>query len=425
MNETAIVKPGEVDQEAVERLREQEEAAHAAGFSVRPPVFALGTRVVEVGADNFRRSREEFEALPYAQEALARLVDRVADERRQDTEIRVQELTMDVDGVITRGKARLMLTEHSFRQLLARTSCREPSAAATYLATIPPFRRALEVNAWIRETDEEATAIVRHRRAFGSVNGTSKREAFAIVSTRYVPRDVNEIAGDLRAALMREIAPGDARCVVEYDGNTASLTLQWHSDIQPETCAAGEIFRATAGFRTADDGSHAIAPFAGLTRNLCLNLIILDHAEIKLGRRRHTGNGIATFLADSLREATDRVRWFANKWDTARRQGLRDAVRDVPELASDHDMVTGAFRGLLAADRLSLPGIRRADAVTVLVNAFDKEPEYTRVGVVNAITRAAHETELRTPWAAGEVERQGAALLASDKPFQYIAEEDF
>jgi len=386
-------------------------------------VFALGTRVVDVGAENFRRSRQEFERLPLASDALARLIARVKLERRIDTDTRIRDLVMDPTGTITRGGSPLALTETSFRQLLARTACPEPGAAAVYLATVPPARRAAEVNAWIRETDAEKVAVIRHRSNLAlSGNG---RQAYAIVSERYSALDTHQLASIM---LEQEVAPGDARCEVQYDGDRVEIALRWHSDIQPETCAAGEIFRAAAGLRSADDGTQSIEPFAGLDRNLCLNLIILDHPEVRLGKKRHVGNNIAEFLFENLKLATDRVRYFAEMWAGAARTKLTapGIVRDVPEGLTTPELVAGVFRGLLVGGKLQLPGFRRTGAIEVLMGAWAKEPEATKVGLVNAVMRAAHEADLKGAWATQAVQEAGGALLAGKRPLQWLADgEDF
>ena len=418
-----MIAGGEVDPEAVLRLMAQEAAARAMGFAPKPPLFALGTRVIDVGAENFRRSRQKFEQLPLAKVALARLIDRVLMEKRLDTDTRIRDLVMSEDGTIARGGAPLALTENSFRQLLARTACPEPGAAAVYLATIPSARRAIEVNSWIRETDAEKVAVIRHRNNVAlSGNG---RQAYAIVSERYTALDTDQLA---RIMLEQDIAPGDARCEIQYDGDRVELALRWHSDIQPDTCAAGEIFRAAAGIRSADDGTQAIDPFAGLDRNRCLNLIIIDHAEVRLGKKRHVGNNVAEFLFDALKAATDRVRYFAELWGGAARTRLTDSgvVRDLPEGATQDEIVRGVFRGLLTGGKLSLPGYRRDGAIDVLMAAFAKEPEMTKVGLVNAVTRAAHEADLRGAWATQSVQEAGGWLLASKRPLQWVNRgEDF
>ena len=425
-----VIRPGvDVDPEAVERLTEQEAAARAAGFSPAPPMYALGTRVLPIGADNFRRSRMEFDSLPRADVALAGLIDRVAREQRGDTIVHIPQLHMRDDGTITRGNGPMTLNDHGWKQLLARTTCSEPGAAATYLAAIPPQRRAAEFNAWVAETPEDRTAVLRHRNSFGADGMASSREVFAAVSERY-NRDYD---ADRLADVYRDLIPGDARAEVVYDGQRLNIRVLWHSNIQPETAAAGEIFKAGAGLQARDDGSGAFHPSADIFRNLCLNLLIIDHARIDMGKRRHTGesNTIGMFLHSAITAAVDKVRWFANAWDSGRSQNLmsESVVRDLPGNPPVSDVVQGVFRGLLKGGGLALPGYRRDAATDLLFKSWQQEPEMTRVGVVNAITRTAHTADLGGPWASEDVQRQGSRLLGSKRPFQYApagaAGEDF
>jgi hypothetical protein len=418
---------GEIDPEAVERLTADEAAARAAGFAPRPPVYALGTRVIALGAQNFRRSRQEFEQLPPAKLVLAKLIERVLLERRADTEAEIRSIEMLPDGRVTRGGAPLALTETSFRQLLSRTDFPQPSAAATYLSEIPVERRVREVNLLLKATPEGRTGTIRHRDTL-ALEGNG-REAFAIVSSKYVAMDADKIA---RLVLEDEVAPGDARGEVRYDGMTAEILLRWHSDVQPEMVAAGEIFRAFAGFRTADDGTMSLIPVSGLDRNLCLNLLIIDTATQQLGRKRHTGNNVASFMARALTEAVDSVRYFAERWDAARSTSIfkPGVVRDIPVAddggsqrgCSDDEVVRGVFRGLIAGGKLALPGQRREAAIETLMGAFFQEPEYTLAGIANAITRAAHQAELHGAWAAESVQAAGGQILTSKRPLQWVGE---
>lgn len=416
----ADIAPGMSDPEAVERLREQE--AHVpVGMAIKPPLYAPGTRVLPVGAGNFRRSRHQFEALPPAPIALRQFIHRIALEQRQDVTVPVRSLRMLEDGSLSRGGGgRLIPSEESLDQLLRRTECPEPGAASTYLATIPPDRRARELNHWLEATPEETLAVLRTRNNIG-VDGKQGRAIFAAVSPRFSAYDV-----DALALLMLEevLFPGDARAEVEYDGRKARITLRWHSDIQPETAAAGEIFRACAGVTTADDGTLALNPWVGLDRNLCLNLLIVDQARMSLATKRHTGGGIATHIGSALAQAVDHVRWFAQRWDEGRSQTFSQGlVRDLPDGATHEQAIQGVLRGLLVREQVALPGMRRPQALDTLLQAYRQEPEPTRVGVVNAVSRAAHTADLRGPWATNEVEAQASKILASDRPLQWVGED--
>ncbi len=81
-----------------ERALADEAAARAAGFSLKPPVYAIGTAVNATGERNFRQSRREFEALPFATDASGDLAARVEAERRCDTLVDAPSLNMLADG---------------------------------------------------------------------------------------------------------------------------------------------------------------------------------------------------------------------------------------------------------------------------------------------------------------------------------------
>lgn len=113
------------------RLQEDEAAAITAGFSPKPPIYALGTPVNEIGKRNFLASRQAFERLPFAKPAMQGLIDRIKGEMRLDTQVKVRDLRMNADGTVSRGNGGMFLSDYSFQQLLSRTACKEPRAAAT------------------------------------------------------------------------------------------------------------------------------------------------------------------------------------------------------------------------------------------------------------------------------------------------------
>src|SRR5262249_56131791 len=63
-----------------ERALADEAAGIQAGFSLRPPIYAIGTAVNATGERNFRQSRRDCEALPFATDACAALAETVLPE---------------------------------------------------------------------------------------------------------------------------------------------------------------------------------------------------------------------------------------------------------------------------------------------------------------------------------------------------------
>lgn len=434
--------------ENLERLTLQERLASANGFSLKAPIYALGTPVNDTGRENFRKSRQTFENLPLAGTVFAPFLNRVAAEVRKDVTVRVNDLQMTDDGRIIRrsdGTRALFLDGAlSLRGLLDRTDCDEPGAAATYLATIPADRRAKEVNEWLTRTDDKTKAVLRTRLALAPPDvpavplapndGTTAltlapapygREVFAVVSERYgTGMEVDVLARAILAGIDRGLFPGDARGEVLYDGRRATIRAIWHSDIDPTAACAGEVFKAGMSISSADDRSAGIDVDGVLWRNLCLNLIIIDENHQSFGSRRHTGDtrDLTAWLFDAMRAASRSVAGFAALWDTARSMRL-DApavTRDIPAESAPRQITAGVFRGLLKTDRLTLPGFRGEAGVIELLRAYDREPEFSKVGIVNAITRTAHEAPMRSAFAGDTIEVQAGELLSSKRPFQYV-----
>jgi hypothetical protein len=435
-----------IDPTNLVRLQLQERIATASGFSLPAPLFALGTPVVDLGVENFRKSRSEFESLPPAADVFGRFVDRIAAERRKDVAVTVAEIRMNADGSLMRsygGKTLLLDGARSLRGLLDRTPCEEPGAAATYLATVPSGRRAGEVNEWLRAADPAATMVLRTRLALAQVDAEIKegratldaygREVFAVVSEKYgTGLEVDVLARKLELAAAGGFFPGDARAEILYDGRAATIRALWHSNVDPKAACAGEVFKAGVGIRAADDRSEGIEVLANLWRNLCLNFIVIGTANRSFGKRRHVGGtaDLVEWLTGALAEAAKSVTGFADLWDAGRAKRLDDptVTRDIPAALpygkADEAIVAGIFRDLMRRNVVALPGSRGEDAVTKYVGSWRKEPEFNKVGIVNAVTRAAHEVEMTRAFASDDLEAAGGKILASPRPFSYVEKGD-
>jgi hypothetical protein len=81
--------------------QDDEAAAQAAGFYLRPPVYAIGTAVNATGVRNFSQSPRDFDALPFATDACADPATRVEAERRLDVLVDALSLCMEPNGRLT------------------------------------------------------------------------------------------------------------------------------------------------------------------------------------------------------------------------------------------------------------------------------------------------------------------------------------
>src|SRR5262249_5828820 len=123
---------------------------------------------------------------------------------------------------------------------------------AGYLTDCPPALRATNVNHWLAQaTRVDKSGAVQPRQVTLRARQTGDScEIFSIVGPRYSPIDIDVIATQLHKAV-----PRDARAEVLYDGYRARISILLHSNIAPERCVAGEIFKAGVSLTTADDGT--------------------------------------------------------------------------------------------------------------------------------------------------------------------------
>jgi len=109
--------PSETSPDTERALADEAAATHAA-FSLKPPVYAIGTAVNATGERNFRQSRREFQALPYATDACADLAQRVQAERRCDTIVDTP-----------RGRPQVLITPYGFARS---ENCGQRFSSATF-----------------------------------------------------------------------------------------------------------------------------------------------------------------------------------------------------------------------------------------------------------------------------------------------------
>jgi hypothetical protein len=419
-----------VSAEGKARAQEDELAASEAGFSLAPPVYEIGSLVNSWGVSNFKASRVEHDAKP-GREALEKLSDIVKAEDRKDHLTRVPDITMLDDGRIRRrvgtdgkgqatyGKA-LPITERA----LSGVGTHITPGGAGYLKACPSDLRAHNVNHWTREgyrEDARATEKAMEEWDLGGrkgpqpapvmvpkevtlrtrINATAKeREVFAVVGPRYGKHDIDDIAAQIMES---KAIPADAKFDVVYDGYRARIDVLFHTDIQPEKAVAGEIFKAGLLIKTADDGSGSIQISAQVWRNLCLNLIIIDHAKDLVTRRKHFGSGIEADVEAGIATAMGKVKHFADKWSEA-------TMEKVLEKYGVHD-VEAVFRGLVFNKVVHVSGVKPEDMFERLMRAYQAEPGYGKDAIVNAVTRAAHTEEWSRWTDVEDMERTGGALL--------------
>lgn len=422
------VKPEHVDATAKARVEADMAAARGAGFELKEPLFEAGTRLNDMGVDNARKARIEFEQKPVVAEAMSDLQQRIAAEQRRDIEVPTTAIRMDATGraVLPTGE-RYVLNRDAFRALVSRAGL--PGGAANYLAACWPDLRAKNFNNWnamfaAEERQQEQAALAAQKKFERGVlnlrtrlSEAGDRYAYAVVSDSYAVYDIDKVAEAIRLAM-----PDNARAEVHYNGRSAEIIVHFHSTVEPEDYAAGEVFRAGLKFRTDDTGGGSLSGFGFVEQNLCLNLIITNVAAQPVFSLNHLGSveRMAQQFRAGMRKAQDTIAPFMQQWGYARKDDLVAATegeRNGYEGIGLPEILTALLNGAMERDLIAVPG-RRDVVIPKIVRAWEADKgtdgpnsgTITRAGFVNALTRYAHEgTE--SSWQSHGIEQSASTLL--------------
>lgn len=440
---------GQYDQQGDARSQRDREAAVAAGFVVRNPVYRQGLR-----ATGMQQHRAAFEALPTAKDAARALIARITVECRRDVEIEKTDVRMNAGGFLVAGDDRLAFNGRSFAALCNRLGM--PAGASTYLPAIEPELRATNVNRWVvgplanaEQLERQAAVIqkkayeadvlkVRTRLADPDAGPGTARECFAVVSDSYGTFDTDQIAKAIELAV-----PEGARAEVDYDGQRCKFNVTFFSNLPVEQAVAGEFFQAGVSIRTDDTGGGSIVVSAAIRQNLCLNFIILDNAE-QSERIRHLGSTekLAAKFKAAFAKALKRIEHFTTTWgyavaDDVVPEALANAIANQDIEQDDatkwigmpaREVLAGLFNGLIERELVPLPKRNRTETIDKLLTMYDADDSsacklsnaiVSRAAVVNAITRYAHEVN-RDGFKEAELETAGGALLQSTKPLPFL-----
>lgn len=414
-------KGGEMDEAGRQRSQRDVDALRAAGFAMAETVYERGTRVIELGTENAKRSREEFEAMPKVGELCSNLIAKIAAEKREVEIVRADAIGMTNTGRLSiSGVEQWPITSDAFGSMVSRLGY----GGARYLQKCDRELRAYNVNCWRREiarkqdadqTDEgdERKLALRTR-----LQGPEPRvrQVFAAVTPSYAPFDADRIAEAIRIA-----TPPEARGTVTYDGARSRFNVLFETTVNPKHFVAGEVFRLGVTVRADDTGSGAIKMTAVALQNLCLNLIIIDRAMKPLAELRHVGNvfELATKFKAAYERALQGFEPFLAAWGYACEEDVaarsRAVTADIPR--SITQALPGFFNGIIDAGLVELRG-DRVKIVSALCEKWEADESgaklngLTRASIINAFTRFAHEEgSFDEPFAEDELQRQAAALL--------------
>jgi hypothetical protein len=380
------VQAGSISMTAQQRISQHEDWLAEAGFAVKPPLYAPGTRVLAEGDKRFRLERKRVEELPSFLQVGEAIIDTIRSENREDFTFNSKDIAMVSNGTIQVRGEQWGLEPSAFRQLATLNGF---GGGTRYLTKdCAPGLRAHNVNAQLARNDGRKI-VLRTRET------RDARQVYAVVTPTYSALDTHRVLKKLIPAV------GEAKTEARYDGSGVRATALWMPD-QVSDLAAGDIFKVGVRVETDDTGQGRIRIHGVVYRNRCLNLILIDSATVETASAVHRGNPAKLMrkVVAGVGKARESVSKFISAWEKARHTPV-----DAPS----------KLRQWLKERRIELPGRRneeqQAADLGVLLAAWDHEPGHTLADAVNAVTRAAHSHDGWDQLTRESLERQAARLV--------------
>jgi hypothetical protein len=412
-------KRARIDPEIANRIEEEQRRVVAGGYALAPQLYATGEPLWDSGKKNFLAQRKEVEEQPFLHDETERVISFVGSQRRRDKIVTLDNLRFN-DFNIEIGEKSYICEEAGMEQLISRI-CFESgiSNGSNYLMSRPAEKRARELNEIISEdltkkifrdklkwNQQMKEKSGRGRRpSFPSVPNVKLRvrdnnSIFAVVSESYASVDLDKIM-----AIVADCFPNQqgwhATCAT--NGFRSTFRAICANPIDVDSAAVGEILRAGITISSDDTGRGSIRIKGNIYQAVCKNLTTapLNQTILKQVHRGEIKN-ISHSVQNGIVDALESLQEIPELWAQAARDNIMDQITG--------DGPVKLFGKLVDSRLIDVPG-RKEETVQKLVSAYHRDPMPTRLGIINAITRSAHESSWSSPWVAEDLEEQAGQFL--------------
>jgi hypothetical protein len=368
------------------------------GFPVKATVVEKYSRVNDYGVERFNTEGDQLAAQPLIEHALQPAIDAIVAEQRRSVVVDVRNIELNYDdGLRIRvpgekgwlGAKGLPVTSRALGSL-----CEYNPEYFRHIKSGLMADPAEDVGAF--KFEEKIELFNRHQRRL--LNKQFNRGAHL---KRLWARQINgewqlfvvtgkdhasdKLDGAVFARLLQEAFRGSQlRGESSYDPNTG--TLKFSAWAMPDTItdlSAGDVFKTGISGSTNDMNGGGFKLWSNVIRNLCLNLLILQHGKAKLASFTHRAdvNKVRRGLQSGIARGTEVVDDFRDLWGT---------LRDVKVEQYDEEGTALSMQDVLRdlAKEVKIPGVKRDAMVEALLTGFEAEPGETYADLMNAVSRA-------------------------------------
>ena len=410
--EVEPITDDEIYEQRKENIKAENELLQQFGIVPSGNYVSRGT----ASDDNVRLRNENFNKLPHITDAsmldVANVID---DEKRQDHIVLAQSLWMKSNGVLVSDQTEIgLIEERAFRQLLSRIGVFPSSYQAFKMWPIgivaDTFNDVIEhyknnTHHFWNEKKEQYLAISIGTRLNTAIN--NKRTVYRVVSTSY-QGGMN--CSDMLKATQNALKDFDGRVDISYNPETTKVQADvlWQKEYKTERSLVnpmceGSVFQFGIRITSADAANHRflIQPIA--RRDKCNNCQLISTEKGFLVEKRHIGDLEAIKAAmfgdvneqGAINESMELIEPMLRQWGYLENTPVNSVslwgmkFKESKEASATENALKWAIKN----EKIG-KGIAKKVLLDVILTNLEKEPSPCLDGIINAITRAAHESLL-------------------------------
>lgn len=356
--------------------------------------------VGHISEESKRGRRETFNKLPSLMDGtLLDISDQISREDREDHIVKIKDLRF---GQISQHLAPINapIEKAAFKQLLER--CKAFPRCNTSFNLWPFDIVSKTFNSVINHFENETEIVISTRK---NEKAQSGRSVFRAVSTTYQGEvDCGDVAWAVHSALWDRDCK-DAKVVASYDPETtkfeADIIFQKPYDTQLYDDSKSSIFRFGIRVKSADASNGSISIDIISHRDACSNAQMIMNESIRQLTRRHTGS--AASIGKNIKEAIDicldSIEPFLKQWRYLEATPIEETMLFGRYFKSQ--LIDGEWKSAAEVAIKYMVDNKKLDCnlgkkalFEILINGYDYEKGNTLDSLINAITRAAHDSLL-------------------------------
>lgn len=344
------------------------------------------TKFYDVG-----RSAAEYERMGSLSDAIDKMEKQVKSEERKDIECKMGDLQIHPGvGLVVPGIGQLDMRDSSWSHIVSLAN--DKPRHSTQFMDSADVELASHCFNHIMKRNKEKNIVLRTR--IPTEHGDTKPALYAAVSDRYKLETGPQEMIDIMRKLMNAGHFKDYKGTVDYRGENWDIRAISNQPVSAGTPNQGDVFRAVAGLSGSDNKQGSLVIRLEQLRPSCCNMIQVnsESSEVRLRHNMKLDRIIGSINSMMINSAIH-LKALTQKWKLGREHAIVDMDSVLQQIFLDQQLPGFIKKEDKHKAIIKVPGMPQEDAYELMTRAFNREPDSSVSGLVNAVTRAAHEQD--------------------------------